>query len=60
MPAPRKKHGVINFPAKYGIMFNNKEICHLKTMSDHIQGLTTANNKITAKINRLYAVLCGT
>lgn len=56
MPAPRKKHGVINFPAKYGVMFNNKEICHLKTMSDHIQGLTTANNKITAKINSDFEV----
>ncbi len=56
MPAPRKKHGVINFPAKYGVIFNNKEVCHLNTMSDHIQGLTTAKNKITAKVNSDYQV----
>ena len=51
MPAPRKKHGAINFPAKYGIIFHNKEVCHLNTMSDHIKGLTKANNKIIAKLN---------
>lgn len=56
MPAPRKKHGAINFPAKYGIIFHNKEICHLNTMSDHIKGLTKANNKIIAKLNGDYQV----
>ena len=56
MPAPRKKHGAINFPAKYGIIFHNKEVCHLNTMSDHIKGLTKANNKIIAKLNGDYQI----
>lgn len=56
MPEPSKKHGAINFPAKYGIIFKNKEVCHLNTMSDHIQGLTPANNKITAKMNSDYEI----
>lgn len=56
MPAPRKKHGAVNFPAKYGIIFHNKEVCHLNTMSDHINGLTKANNKIIAKLNSDYQI----
>lgn len=58
MPKPRKKHGVVKLPAKYGIIFDNNEICNLNAMSDHIQGLTEAQNKITAKLNAEYQV-CG-
>ena len=58
MPKPRKKHGVVKLPAKYGIIFDNKEVCHLNAMSDHIQGLTEAQNKITAILNAEYQV-CG-
>ena len=58
MPKPRKKHGVVKLPAKYGIIFDNNEICNLNAMSDHIQGLTEAQNKITAILNAEYQV-CG-
>ena len=58
MPKPSKKHGIVQLPAKYGIIFNNKEICNLAAMSDHIHGLTEAQNKITAKLNAEYEV-CG-
>ncbi|MGE4329344.1 hypothetical protein [Diaphorobacter sp.] len=53
MPEPSKKHGTVNLPAKYGIIFNNKEVFNLTTMSDHIYGLTPAKNKIKAKMNRI-------
>lgn len=58
MPKPSKKHGIVQLPVKYGIIFNNKEICNLAAMSDHIHGLTEAQNKITAKLNAEYQV-CG-
>lgn len=58
MPKPCKKHGVVKLPAKYGMIFDNKEICNLNAMSDHIQGLTEAQNKITAKLNAEHQV-CG-
>ena len=45
------------FPAKHGLIFDYKKIWKIGAMSAEVEGLTSAKNKVTAKLNHLHEVI---